>query len=69
VQLGPDFTATPARPVFEVSDFLDTPGFSYDVSSDGQTLYVVKRAEPAVNDQIHVIADWFDELKRIVPRE
>ena len=69
VQSGSNFRATPARLVFEVSDFLDTPGRSYDISSDGQTLYVVKRAEPAVNDQIHVIANWFDELKRVVLKE
>jgi hypothetical protein len=68
VQLGPDVSAAPARLVFEVKDFLDTPGRSHDVSSDGKTLYVVKRAEPATADRVHVIANWFDELERAVPR-
>ena len=68
VRWGPDFSAEPARLVFEVSDFLDTPGISFDVSSDGQTLYVIKRAEPAITDRVHVIANWFDELEGAVPR-
>jgi serine/threonine protein kinase len=67
VRPGPEFSAEPARLAFEVHDFLDTPGRSYDVSSDGQTLYVVKRAEPAIDDRIHVISNWTEELKRLVP--
>ena len=53
--------------VFQVDDFLDTPGRSYDVSSDGQTMYVVQRAEPAIDDRIHFFSNWFEELKRLVP--
>jgi hypothetical protein len=68
VQLKPDFRAEPAGLVFEVRDFLDTPGKSYDVSSDGKTLYVIRRAEPAIADRVHVIANWLDELKYAVPR-
>lgn len=49
---------------FAVSDFLDTPGRSYDVSSDGQTLYTVKRAEPSLGDRIHLLANWLDNLDR-----
>jgi serine/threonine-protein kinase len=47
---------------FTVTDFLDTPGRSYDVSSDGEVLYTLKRSEPAVVDRIHVIANWLGSL-------
>ncbi|MDX1555372.1 MAG: hypothetical protein R3212_05045 [Xanthomonadales bacterium] len=43
---------------FTMTDFLDTPGRSYDVSSDGLTLYYVQLAEPAVNDRVHVITHF-----------
>jgi hypothetical protein len=66
VRTGPELRAEPARLAFEVRDFVDTPGKSFDVSSDGRTLYVVKRAEPAINDRIHVISNWTEELKRLV---
>ena len=55
------------RSILMVDDFLDTPGRSYDVSSDGQKLFVVQRAEPAIDDRIHVVSNWFEELKRLVP--
>ncbi len=35
----------PPRLVFG-TEFIDTPGISYDVSRDGQRLLVVKRARP-----------------------
>jgi serine/threonine-protein kinase len=47
---------------FTVADFLDTPGRSYDVSSDGQRLYTLKRSEPAIVDRVHVISNWQDKL-------
>jgi hypothetical protein len=40
------------------TDYLETPGRSYDVSPDGQRLLVVKRAEPDIRDRIHVITNW-----------
>jgi hypothetical protein len=43
---------------FAMSDFLDTPGRSFDVSSDGKTLYYVKLAESVINDRIHVISNF-----------
>jgi len=58
VDLEGGLSAGPEEQVFTVKDFLDTPGRSYDVSSDGATLYTVMRAEPAIEDRIHVIANW-----------
>ena len=68
VSLEPDLTWDPPRQVFE-TDFIDTPGRSYDVSADGQRLIVVKRAEPQTRTKVHVISNWFEELKRLVPTE
>ncbi|MFQ5380340.1 MAG: protein kinase, partial [Dehalococcoidia bacterium] len=66
VTLEPEFDFEPPRVVFK-TDFIDTPGRSYDISADGQRLIVVKRAEPQTRTRLHVISNWFDELKRLVP--
>ena len=57
VHTTPGLDWDPPRQVFQ-TDYLDTPGRSYDVSPDGQRLLVVKRAEPDVRDRIHVITNW-----------
>jgi hypothetical protein len=49
--------------VFE-TDFVDTPGVSYDVTNDGQRLLVVRPAGPAVvQGQISLIVNWPGMLK------
>ena len=58
-----------AQPVFEVQDFIDTPGISYDVSSDGRLLYAVKRAEATLDTRIHLISNWFGELSQVASTE
>ena len=41
------------------TDFVDTPGVSYDVSPDGQRLLIVKPAgPPVVQSQISLIVNW-----------
>jgi len=52
---GDDFSWTPPRLAFEIA-FLDTPGRSYDVTSDGQRLYTIVQAVDDVEDRIHVIS-------------
>ena len=53
----------PPRVVFE-TDFVDTPGVSYDVSPDGQRLLVVKPAgPPVVQNQIALIVNWLGMVK------
>ena len=69
IQLNPVLTFGPEQHVFTVTDFIDTPGRSYDVSSDGETLFTIKRAEPAVDDRIYVIANWFEEFRRLAQPE
>ena len=64
--LDPQIEWDPPQRVFE-TDFLDTPGRSYDVSPDGQRLFVVKSArEPTVSKLVFVL-NWFEELKAKVP--
>jgi len=46
------------------TEFIDTPGTSYDVSGDGQRLLVVKRAHAVVQSRIEVVANWFELLER-----
>jgi Tol biopolymer transport system component len=53
----------PPRVVFE-TDFVDTPGVSYDVSPDGQRLLIVKPAgPPVVQNQISLIVNWLGMVK------
>jgi len=40
------------------TDFIDTLGRSYDVSSDGRQLYVIKQRTPPDGSRINVIANW-----------
>jgi len=60
--LEPDFSWEPPRLAFE-TDFVDTPGRSYDVSPDGQRLLVVKRVREPARTKLHVVHNWFEELK------
>jgi hypothetical protein len=46
------------------TDFIDTPGTSYDVSPDGQRLLVVKRATPDIRNKLHVITNWYANLQK-----
>jgi WD40 repeat protein len=57
VELEPEFSADRPRVAFETA-FVDTPGVSYDVSSDGQRLYYVQQAEPDIRDRIRGISRW-----------
>jgi hypothetical protein len=46
------------------TEFIDTPGMSWDVSRDGQRLLVVKRTESFSATSINLIVNWFDALPR-----
>ena len=41
------------------------PTLNYDISPDGQRLLMIKQEEGP--GQIHVVLNWFEELKRLVP--
>jgi len=52
----------PPRVAFE-SDFIDTPGISYDVSRDGRRLLVVVRARPVSQSRIGLVVNWTGAVK------
>lgn len=54
VTLSPQPHWNQPRLVFD-AEFIDTGGWSYDVSPDGQRLLVVKRARPVTKDRIDVV--------------
>jgi serine/threonine-protein kinase len=53
----PTLSWSAPRQVFE-TDFIDTLGRSYDVSSDGRSLYVVKQPDPPDRTRVHVVTGW-----------
>ncbi len=68
VSTSPQLQWEPPQLVFE-TEYVDTPGVSYDLSSDGQYLYVVKSAHPPDPTRLHVVQNWFEELERLVPTD
>ncbi len=69
VQTDPVFSAgTPQRLFtgrFDLDGALDTP--NYDISPDGERFVMLSRGQYAIASQLHVIVNWFEELKRLVP--
>ena len=69
VTLGATFTATPPRPLFEPVFTWDVVR-TYDLTSDAERfIFARERFPPATSAprEIHVIQNWFEELKRLVP--
>ena len=44
-----------------------TPTANFDVSQDGQRFLMLKASQQQAITQIHVVLNWFEELKRRVP--
>jgi len=69
VDFAPAFTASRPRLLFEGRyevSFLITGQRFYDVSPDGRFL-MVKSDTPTAPRQLHLVVNWFEELKRLVP--
>ncbi len=60
-------TFTPGSPVllFTGRYASGQPVVNYDISPDGQRFLMIKVEEG--QGQIHVVLNWFEELKRLVP--
>jgi hypothetical protein len=60
--------AKPPETLFEGSYDAGDVVRSYDITSDGQRFVMVRNSEgqPATN-QLIVVLNWFEELKRLVP--
>ncbi len=67
VQMEPTFKAETPRLLFEGAYNYGRPSWSpnYDISPNGETLLMVK--EELGTNQINVVLNWFEELKRLVP--
>jgi len=62
----PTFTAGSPAVLF-TGNFQNDPGNrQYDVAPDGQRFLMIKQ-ELAERTQIHLVLNWFEELKRLVP--
>ena len=66
VQSEPAFTSGRPQLVFEGPYLLGTSVANYDISPDGQRFLMIKEEE-GQQDQINVVLNWFEELKRLVP--
>ncbi len=71
VHTEPTFSAETPRVLFEGSYQLSaaSPGENpyYDISPDGQRFLMIK-IEQQAGTQINVVLNWFEELKRLVPK-
>ena len=70
VQSEPTFTSGRPQLVFEGPYLRDRFATSnYDISPDGQRFLMIKAVEEeeGQQDQINVVLNWFEELKRLVP--
>jgi len=67
VQSEPAFSSGRPQLVFEEPYLRDRFATSnYDISPDGQRFLMIKEEERQ-QDQINVITNWSEELKRLVP--
>ena len=57
IQTEPELRYSAPTVAFE-TDFVDTAGRSFDVTSDGQRLFVIKQPNPPDGSRINVITNW-----------
>lgn len=72
VETEPEFRAGVPRLAFDGSQLgLSTSSYvrDYDVTPDGQTFVMLQTEEGSTPDQLHVVLNWFDELKTRPPTD
>jgi serine/threonine-protein kinase len=70
IQTNPGFAAgNPAVAVDYANGFIIATGRNYDVSADGRRFLLIKSAlrDQTNASQLHVVLNWTEELKRLVP--
>jgi serine/threonine-protein kinase len=69
IEAEPNFTAGKPRELFREGFVLCGTINCYDVSPDGQRFLVIRPGAPQREPvtQIHIVLNWFEELKRLVP--
>jgi serine/threonine-protein kinase len=67
ISAEPEFSAGTPQVVFE-GPYLNVAGLSYDVAPDGQRFLVLPpQCDDSQIRELHVVTNWFEELKRLVP--
>jgi len=79
VETGEAFSAGTPKRLFSRAPYLGggaTPGISWDIHPDGRRFLMLKREEASAGGSpfalrdlrtIHIVLNWFEELKRRVP--
>ena len=69
IQTSPTFSAGKSRVLFEASFISRTQGAFYSVAPDAQRFLMLKAIDQsdAPASQVHVVLNWFEELRRKVP--
>ncbi|TKJ33294.1 MAG: hypothetical protein CEE38_20820 [Planctomycetes bacterium B3_Pla] len=62
-----EFTHGTPRVLFE-GPYNNVPYLSYDVAPDGRFLMLKPEYDDSEVRELHVVTNWFDELKRLVPQ-
>ena len=73
VTITPDAAFMPGKPIllFEKPYQRNTQGrwSNYDVAPDGQRFVMIEAQEGSTTEQFHVVLNWTEELKRLVPTD
>ena len=70
VRTRPTFSAGKPRLLFGGSYHADNTGHPmYDVASDGQTFLMSQEAQGEERNEVNIVLNWFEELKRLVPTD
>jgi hypothetical protein len=73
IQTTPAFRFSRPRQLFEgpyVSpSTLGAHARTYDVAPDGQHFLMIQSGEEEGGNQLHLVLNWFEELKRLVPMD
>jgi hypothetical protein len=72
ISTEPAFRAAKPVLLFEGEYELDAWSSSYDVAPDGRRFVMIRRGEDAdtpAPQQLNVVLNWFQELKRLVPTD
>jgi len=72
VRTEPSFTSGNPELLFEGPYFIDWTEArlrNYDIAPDGKRFLMVKNEEGAAPNELIVVLNWFEELKRLAPAE
>jgi hypothetical protein len=64
---GDSFAASVPRQWSPTQVLRDCVRQNFDVSPDGQRFLMLKSAAASAPRQLHLVVNWFEELKRLVP--